>query len=692
MEPRSQSQIRKRQREGSPGGTPKDDSPLLSPSTQSLPKVSLPRITTAKPRTRRASRACINCREQKAKCTGGSPCERCRELKTECVFVANKSEKVARRLQDLEQRLKEFYCLLRRIQPRVDEKDQPLIARALEKETPPGSLSPSSDLSIDAITRLVTATTDPTDEDFNKDKISQATGFIGAHSGRSWLHQLKRKGLRQDASWLGPETPDDFFADSISSVNYFLDGEELSVDLSVQPFTIPPQEVADELLDTYFDMVYPGFPIVGKTVFLHQYRRLYSEAQSKPPNKWLAIFNLILAIAAQHLSLTCFEETDEWHDPSIYFSRGSKLGLADSPLIPHPDIQQAQVEGLAAFYLLIIGQVNRAWRISGTATRSAIAMGLHLRSVSKDTLDISKELRCRVWWSIFVLETTLSVMTGRPYSVANQFCTAQLPLPFDEEQFGDAFVARLLADAHARRALSKSLLSSAAPDAGTYLPAVKPSTSLYFLYTVEIARVMRCAINLLYAPGATRSSSYSVEKALEELISTINSLQRKLPEPFQFSRPQEDTAFETQRWCLAFQFYSAKMTIARITIYRYERSGQATSSRWKEMSDICTNAACNMLSQLPDEPDITWLGRIAPWCWILHDLMQALTVLLIELDSRIKHGAKDSELISRYIQKGMHWLLAMASRHAASERAWQICQDLYLRLTPATTALALRNN
>jgi 3-methyladenine DNA glycosylase AlkD len=109
------------------------------------------------------------------------------------------------------------------------------------------------------------------------------------------------------------------------------------------------------------------------------------------------------------------------------------------------------------------------------------------------------------------------------------------------------------------------------------------------------------------------------------------------------------------------------------------------------MSEICTNAACNMLSQLPDEPDIIWLARIAPWCWILHDLMQALTVLLIELDSRVKHGAKDSELISKYIQKGMHWLLAMASRHPASERAWQICQDLYLRLTPAAMPLALRN-
>jgi hypothetical protein len=293
--------------------------------------------------------------------------------------IARVTNLILRRLQDLEQRLKEYYRLLRRIQPRADAKDQPLIAKALEKvgplfersqpnvfgltipqETPPASLSPSSDLSVDAITRLVTPTTDPIEEDFNKDKMSQATGFIGAHSGRAWLHQLKRKGLRlEDTSWQGSETPDDYFADSISSVNYFLDDEELSVDLSVQPFTIPPQDVADELLDTYFDMLHPGFPIVGKTVFLHQYRRLYSEPQSKPPKKWLAIFNLILAIAAQHLSLTYFDEADEWHDPSKYFSRGSMLGLADTPLIPHPDIQQAQIEGLAAFYLLMIGQVNR---------------------------------------------------------------------------------------------------------------------------------------------------------------------------------------------------------------------------------------------------------------------------------------------------------------------------------------------
>ncbi|KAH2257150.1 hypothetical protein KXW14_003213 [Aspergillus fumigatus] len=415
---------------------------------------------------------------------------------------------------DLEQRLKEFYRLLRRIEPRADAKDQPLIAKALEKaspveETPPASLSPSSDLSVDAITRLVTPTTDPIEEDFNKNKISQATGFIGAHSGRSWLHQLKRKGLQLDASWLGPETQDDFFPDSISC------------------------------------------PV----------------RQLVPPSLWAFI-----------------------------------LG-----------------------------------------------------------------------------------------AVANQFCTAPLPLPFDEDQFGDAFVARLLADANARRALSKSLLSSSAPDAETYLPAVKPCASLYFLFTVDVARMMRCAINLLYAPATSRSSSYSVGKALEDLLSNLDSLQRRLPEPFQFSRPREDPAFETQRWCLAFQFYSAKMTIARVAIYRWERSGQATSSRWKEMSEICTNAACNMLSQLPDEPDLIWLSRIAPWCWILHDLMQALTVLLIELDSRVTHGAKDSEQISRYIQKGMHWLLAMASRHPASERAWQICHDLHLRLTPAAMPLALRN-
>lgn len=228
------------------------------------------------------------------------------------------------------------------------------------KETPPGSVSPLSESSADGTIRHATLPADPVDEDFNKDKITRATGFVGPHSERSWLHQLKRKGMRYNGSHLGSETSSGPAADSISSVDYFLDGQDLSVDFSVQPYAIPPRDVADDLLNTYFDMVHPGLPIIGKTVFLHQYRRHYTEPLSSPPKKWLAILNFILAVAAQHSSLaSTVNNNDEWHDPLLYFSRGSKLGLADNHLFPHPDIQQAQIEALAALYLLTIGQVNR---------------------------------------------------------------------------------------------------------------------------------------------------------------------------------------------------------------------------------------------------------------------------------------------------------------------------------------------
>jgi hypothetical protein len=194
------------------------------------------------------------------------------------------------------------------------------------------------------------------EEDFNLDEKTRATGFVGAHSERSWLYQLERKARQQEALFSDTSTPNTF-RDSISSINYFLDDQELLLDHSVQPFALPPREVADTLVYAFFDTVHPCFPIVGKSVFLHQYHQVFAGTQVKPSDQWLAILNLIFAIATQRLGPK--KDGDDWRDPSAYFSRASKLGLAKTFLFHHPGIQQLQIEGLTAFYLFTVGQLNR---------------------------------------------------------------------------------------------------------------------------------------------------------------------------------------------------------------------------------------------------------------------------------------------------------------------------------------------
>lgn len=51
------------------------------------------------------------------------------------------------------------------------------------------------------------------------------------------------------------------------------------------------------------------------------------------------------------------------------------------------------------------------------ASNSAIALGINMRNVDDKTDVVSKESRCRLWCSIFMLEHSLTTMTDSPASL-----------------------------------------------------------------------------------------------------------------------------------------------------------------------------------------------------------------------------------------------------------------------------------
>jgi hypothetical protein len=191
-------------------------------------------------------------------------------------------------------------------------------------------------------------------EDFNRDDKVQAMGFVGEHSEIAWLYRLKRD-LDHDSFSPSREDPE---RPAISSVYYFQDDSEISDPDDVDLARCPPQYIADRLVDNYFHNVHPAFPIIEKTIFLKQYRSFYSNPNLRPGERWLAVLNLVFAIATRHELLADLSQTD--HDEHhVYFTRAWKLGV-NNALIDHPNLQQTQVEGMAAFYSLSIGKVNRS--------------------------------------------------------------------------------------------------------------------------------------------------------------------------------------------------------------------------------------------------------------------------------------------------------------------------------------------
>ncbi|KAH1373408.1 hypothetical protein KXV82_005558 [Aspergillus fumigatus] len=586
-------------------------------------KVAIPRSANPSSWTSsgRVSRACENCREQKAKCSGHRPtCQRCQESGIRCSYGDRKREKMANPIFSL------------------------------------GAL-------------------DYTSEDFNRDEKIQAMGFVGEHSEIAWIYRLKR--LLEQVSVGSKEIDTD--RQSVASASFFLDDSDITVLDDIDLSQRPAQTVADQLVDEYFQVVHPSFPIIGKLVFLRQYRSFYSSPHG--------------------------DNGGVTDDETLYFSRAWRLSMSDIALLDHPNLQQVQVEGLTSFYLLSVGQVNRSWRICGISLRSAVTMGLNLRSESNTIAHVSKETRYRVWWSLFMLDISLCVMTGRPPSSSDEFCTTPPPLPFKEEDFSDDRVVQLIADHEARGLFTEALGKTTAtaetaltPDlsdhpsnmnrdceqvASSAIESLTPNISLYFLYNVELDLILREAVVTLYAPGAARKSWHEIELSIVTLNSKADVWLSRLPAAFHFETGAR--VFERQRLNLAFRFYSTKIIIAQPCLSRLTRQAPGSEPpgvACETMATMCVDFAAQMLNLLPTIPQASWVYRVSPWWCFLHYLMQSTTVLLTQILLLSEAGTVRYNRVLEQLSKATRWLSELSTNDPSSARAWLFCRDLISQHAP----------
>ncbi|KAJ5703695.1 hypothetical protein N7493_011620 [Penicillium malachiteum] len=649
----------------------------------------------------------------------GRPATVARILGLDVLMETEKKEKIIKEIDTLKAQIQTYETVLREVYPRLDLSSAQYVDQTIGSQLVRPSNSPSirSDSGAGMDHPLVTI--DHTEEDFNRDG-KQALGFVGEHSEMIWLYRLKRD-LDQDNTSSG----ENLDRPSISSLNYFQGNMQISVLDTIDVLGMPPQSVADRLVDAYFDLVHPAFPVIGKGIFLAQYRSLYSQSTptptptptststststppSRPGKRWMAVLNLIFAIAVKHLILVNDEPVGEIGNHLVYFTRAWRLSLGNVALLGYPNLQQVQVEGLTAFYLLSTGQVNRSWRMIGIAIRSAVAMGLNLRSESDDVLPVSRESRYRVWWALFMLDTLLCVMIGRPPSTGDNFCTTPLPIPFLEEDFENEEVKQLIMDYSIRQNLLKPLVtqlhhsplpshqvinspSSAsflapakekqpAQAASVYTQNITPNISLYFLYAVDLTILMREAIETLYAPGATRRSWLEMESAISTFNNTADNWLSHLPAEFQFTKIDSDQPFALHGVSLSFQYYTTKLVITQPCLRRlaYQPAGDSSSrSICNTMASMCVQVARDMLSILPDETNILLLYQVSPWWAILHYMMQSTTVLLIQLFMRTEPGTVEAAGLMKDIQKAIQWLGEMATRDASAQRAQSVCMDI----------------
>ncbi|MCJ1462086.1 hypothetical protein MMC07_000686 [Pseudocyphellaria aurata] len=562
---------------------------------------------------------------------------------------------------------------------------------------------------------------DHINEDFNLSLKTRATGFIGKNSELTWIQRLKKETANNfDADDEAKPTlqadddrnptslhPEFRSADTnpIHESTYHCDDLTISIPDFVDPNDVPPRPIADELFRVYLDTVHPSFPIIGRINFISQYQRFIEAPTINTGDSWKAILNLIFAIGAKYSHLVQAEWRGDERDHLIYFTRARMLGFNADSVLGHSDLQNVQITGLMSFYLTATNQINRAWAISGIAIRHACTLGLNMKNESKSIYESLKEIRYRVWWALCSNERLLSVMTGRPASFMNEDCAAPLPLPLDEEKFfsinapgSNSHAIQLLrryssqeSDHAVSTPSSAQSTKSRASPIDVYSPesqppssdhsqGIVPSNALYFYHHAKLSVLTSEVLTRLYRVGTVPQSWAQVQSTIADLDSKLDRWRTALPSVFDFTKRQRDQQFSRQRVSLGFFFYSVLMITSRPCLCRLNRKFPNQSEKAKDFNQStaakCVEAALGMLDLLPEEPNPIGLYGLAPWWCLVHHLVQAVIVLMLELSFRSDHLPQRVDDILLAAKKTVRWLRSMSVADISARRAWTMCDDM----------------
>ncbi|KAF5638123.1 transcriptional regulatory [Fusarium sp. NRRL 52700] len=336
------------------------------------------RRRVAEENRKRAPRACDRCKARKSKCIESSPgiCQRCEAGQLSCRFD--------------------------RLSPRQSQSPMPagdatITAAAASSQT---GATPQENISIES---------------------HQTESIL-------WPRFLTR--LREAFSLdpiSGPEEQDMVnLQANITRPNNLSLSEQARLKKIVDSF--PPQSIAEFLVHVCIRRGTDVFFYFDQAQIIHEIEQFYTN-QTCPLRFDPSFICLALTIFALGSHWTPLERPghariDE-HDPGRLFFEQAKVLVPD--IIELPGIRSIQVCFILGVYLMPQNAIGSSYVYTGMALRKALALDLHQDSDDQAMDAREREVRRRLWWSIYSLERCSTIKLNRPRSVVPEIITVPLP-------------------------------------------------------------------------------------------------------------------------------------------------------------------------------------------------------------------------------------------------------------------------
>jgi hypothetical protein len=137
---------------------------------------------------------------------------------------------------------------------------------------------------------------------------------------------------------------------------------------------------------------------------------------------------------------------------------------------------------------------------------------------------------------------------------------------------------------------------------------------------------------------------------------------------------------------LAFHYHNTRILINRPCLCRldYRIPNESDRSRGFNRSSAatCIRGARETVALLPDEPNPIWLFSVTPWWALLHYMVSAGAILMVEISMRAEHNPQQADGLLNDAKKIVRWLRAMSRNNIAAERSWTVLTKLLIVAAP----------
>lgn len=193
---------------------------------------------------------------------------------------------------------------------------------------------------------------------------------------------------------------------------------------------LPDRELADDLMDAFFDRVHPLYPFVHEGTFRAKYEDMWEDPDRAGCRlSWFALINVVFALGAEFSDMIMPENLIAAVTPFVNRARE----IVFTQIHRRGNLELVQALLLLCYYLAGTLDINECCNLAGLMNRAALSIGLHLNPDLRDIPCIEKEVRKRVWWGCFAVDMTIALRFGRPASMHLEDArNVPLPLPVDD--------------------------------------------------------------------------------------------------------------------------------------------------------------------------------------------------------------------------------------------------------------------